>query len=160
MEKSYSEKVARVLEIGCYVMMLPAVFGFLLSLILAIFGFVILSERGNPFPLLGYLIFWLIPVFGFWLFSRYAKHSRSNLPESRITGMWISTVIFNGLLALPNLIWFFNFIFSDDKPNYQSSNMESATFMSAYFLIFIWQVATVVLSISALISHRKQKNVR
>ncbi len=85
MEKSYSEKNARVMEIGSYVMMLPALVGIFLTCFL---WFMAIASIGNRHETQSFLLFPLLPtaaiIWGIWLFVYYFKHSRDKLAEEKI----------------------------------------------------------------------------
>ncbi|HVE55448.1 MAG TPA: hypothetical protein VNB22_01380 [Pyrinomonadaceae bacterium] len=93
MEKTYSQKVARVFEIVDYFLLLPAGVG-------ALVGFFALFGQ----PLYGLLIYMILGV-GMALLVGYFKHSRGRLDEKYISVLWLTTAVYNFLLFLP---WLYN----------------------------------------------------
>ena len=93
MERTYSQKVARVFEIVDYFLLLPAAVG-------AAFGFFALFGQ----PLYGLLIYAVLGV-GIALLVGYFKHSRGRLDEKYISVLWLTTAVYNFLFFLP---WLYN----------------------------------------------------
>jgi hypothetical protein len=93
MEKTYSQKVARIFEIIDYLMLLPAAVG-------ALFGLALLGA--NPLYTLLLYTFLLI---GLVLLVGYFKHSRGRLDEKYFSGLWLTTAGYNFVLLLPSLYW-------------------------------------------------------
>jgi len=91
MEKTYSQKVARVFEIVDYFMLFPAGIG-------ALVGLVFLSKS----PGIAFLIYAILAV-GIALMVGYFKHSRGTLDESYFSALWITTAIYNFIPLLPCL---------------------------------------------------------
>ncbi len=89
MEKTYSQKVARVFEIVDYFLLLPAGVG-------ALVGFFALFGQ----PLYGLLIYTVLGV-GIALLVGYFKHSRGRLDEKYISALWLTSAVYNFLLFLP-----------------------------------------------------------
>lgn len=100
MEKTYSQKVARVFEIFNYFLIIPATLGALLA--------TLLLAGAAWFTLLIYTIYGI----GLALFVGYFRHSRGKLDEQKIPLLWITTAIYNFVLLLPCLfyvaMWFQN----------------------------------------------------
>jgi hypothetical protein len=97
MEKTYVQKVARVFEAICYVLLIPAVFGFFYALLLIIFGF----GAGEPYVVLCGLLPLVVTGVGIVLLVGYFKRSRDRLDEKYIAALWIGTIVYNFLLLLP-----------------------------------------------------------
>ncbi len=93
MERTYSQKVARVFEIIDYFLLIPAAIG-------ALVGFFILFGS----PLLGGLIYAGLGI-GIALMVGYIKHSRGKLSQDYISFLWIGTAIYNFMLLMPWLYW-------------------------------------------------------
>ena len=90
MEKSYSQKIARVFEIVDYILLLPAVAGvFLATLIFSVATFIV------------YGIF----IAGVILLVGYRRHARGNLSPENLSALWIGTAVYNFILLLPCLIF-------------------------------------------------------
>lgn len=90
MEKTYSQKIARVFEIVDYILLLPSILGvFLATLIFSIVTFLV------------YGIF----IAGVILLVGYRRHARGNLSPENLTALWIGTAVYNFILLLPCLIF-------------------------------------------------------
>lgn len=100
MERTYSQKAARVFEILDYVLLVPT----LISLIYPFF-FIIggITERSPKMVLIGFIPF-VIVIPGLILLFGYRKHAKDKLDEKYITTLWLTTAVYNLLLLLP---WLF-----------------------------------------------------
>jgi hypothetical protein len=156
MEKSYSEKVARLMEIGSYVMMLPASFGIFLTCFL---WFMVIASIGNRHEAQSILLYPLLPtaaiVWGIWLFIYYFKHSRRKLAEEKLKNMWISTLVFNFLLSFFSILSFSSIFIS---LRFQSAD-EMVMLLLSFFLA-IWHITSITLAIKALNSLKNNDNAR
>jgi hypothetical protein len=156
MEKTYSQKYARIMEIGSSIMMIPAAFGVFMTgfLWLMMIGSA-LDGRGN----LPNLSFPLIPtaaiIWGIWLLVYYFKHSRGKLAEERIKNMWISTLVFNVLLSFGSIYSFSGLFIS---LRFQSAD-EMVMLLLSFFLA-IWHITSITLAIKALNSLKRTDNAR
>ncbi len=145
MEKSYSEKVARIFEIGCYFMIVPAVFGLLYS----VFSIILVIPVAIIFAL------------GVLLFSCYADHSRGTLELNKVRIMWFSTILFNGLFSVPTVYSFANKIYEKGNLGFQEYNSgASVIWLTAFFTIVAWQIVATILPVTALISINRTCNLR
>lgn len=93
MERTYSQKVARVFEIIDYFLLVPAAIGLLVGLA-AIF----------ESPAIGGLVLAVLGI-GIALMVGYIKHSRGKLSHEYISVLWIGTAIYNFMLLLPWLYY-------------------------------------------------------
>ncbi len=89
MEKTYSQKIARVFEIADYILLLPAIFGVLMATLM--FGGATLIVYG-------------IFTGGVILLVGYRRHSRGNLSPENLTALWLGSAIYNFILLLPCLL--------------------------------------------------------
>src|SRR5688572_23218851 len=89
MEKTYSQKIARVFEIADYILLVPATFGVLAATL----GF-------NGVTLIIYVVF----IVGLILLIGYRRHWRGNLSPENLTALWIGTIVYNLILLLPSLL--------------------------------------------------------
>lgn len=95
MEKTYSQKIARVFEIICYVLLAPTI----LSLIYPVFFIIGGALEGNAaMVFIGFIPF-LIVAPGIALLVGYFKHSRGRLKEKNIPALWLETAIYNFILC-------------------------------------------------------------
>lgn len=89
MQKTYSQKVARVFEVIGYLMLLPAAIG-------ALAGFLAIANQ----PLYALLIYVILGI-GVTLLVGYFKYSRGRLEEKFCSALWLTTAVYNFLLLLP-----------------------------------------------------------
>jgi hypothetical protein len=171
MGKSYSEKVAGVFEIVCCLLSVPASLGLVLSLYFWIIGVGYLAEKGNPNLLIIAFTILLMAVLGWSLVYGYAKHSRSALGAKKIKFMWLSSIIFNFLLSILAIYWYYNPVFTKlDFPSFQTLNSNSQIlwiliysqilWILIYYTIVAWQIVAMILPITALVSIKRNDNVR
>lgn len=97
MEKTYSQKVARVFEVISYVLLVPAFFGFFYAVLLIIFGL----GAGDAYVFFCGLVPVMVAAAGIMLLVGYFKRSRDRLDEKYISALWIGTMVYNFLLLLP-----------------------------------------------------------
>lgn len=101
MEKTYSQKIAGVFEIICYVLLVPT----FLSLIYPIFFIIGGAFAGSAKMVsLGFIPF-LIVAPGLVLLVGYFKHARGRLDEKYSSALWLTTAVYNFLLFLPWLYY-------------------------------------------------------
>jgi hypothetical protein len=156
MVKSYSQKIARVMEIGSYVMMIPASFGVFLTGVLWFIAFSRVYESQDISSIfLSALIPITIIVWGIWLFVYYFKHSRGKLAERKVKNMWISTLVFNVPLSFVSVFSSVSIVTSIRALTYEVIAMAFSS-----FIIVIWHVTTVTLAINVLGSIKNSDNVR
>ena len=99
MEKTYSQKVARVFEIICCILLIPTCFGLIYPVFFIIGGLM----GGNTEVFLYGLLPFIIVGVGVVLLVGYFKHSRGRLDEKYISTLWMGTAVYNFLLLLPFL---------------------------------------------------------
>ncbi len=138
MEKSYSEKVARVFEIGCYFMIIPGILATLYSFLTIILAIPVL----------------ILFLLGIWMFKSYIKHSRGLLEASEVVLMWILSFMLNTVFALAGVL-----VFSSADWNMPESIGESAWFFTALSMVG-WWIAAAILPITALVSLKNNDNDR
>jgi hypothetical protein len=138
MEKSYSEKVARVFEIGCYFMIVPGILATLYSFLTIILAIPVL----------------ILFLLGIWMFKSYIKHSRGLLEESEVVLMWVLSFMLNTVFALVGVS-----AFSSANWSVPESIGESAWFFTALSMVG-WWITAAILPITALISIKKSDNAR
>jgi hypothetical protein len=100
MERTYSQKVARVFELICYVLLIPAIISLIYPAI-AVFGG-LLQGRAEVF-FVGLIPFGIAGV-GVILLIGYHKLAENELDENLFSTLWIATAIYNFLLLLPWLL--------------------------------------------------------
>jgi hypothetical protein len=93
MEKTYSQKVARVFEVIDYFLLFPAAIGALVS--------VFALMAGSAYALLTLAVL----TVGIILMVGYFKHSRGRLDEKYFSALWLTSAGFNFLLFLPWLYY-------------------------------------------------------
>lgn len=90
MEKTYSQKIARVFEIVDYILLLPAVLGLLLAT---------LTFSGVTFIVYGIFTGGVILLVG------YRRHARGDLSPENLTALWLGSAVYNFILLLPCLFF-------------------------------------------------------
>ena len=90
MEKTYSQKIARVFEIVDYILLLPAIPGVLLATL--------------AFSALTFIVYGVFIV-GVLLLVGYRRHARGALGPENFSMLWIATAVYNFILLLPCLIY-------------------------------------------------------
>lgn len=137
-EKTFSQKVARALEILDYFLLLPTAFGLLYAAMLI----VVVPWIGLPiFAFAGY---------GFFLMTRYFKHSRGRLSEKQTATMWIGTAIYNFIMFAPCICYSFSYL----RPFQDTSEAPKIAVLG---LILVGYITIIVFSISAYLSNNAQK---
>jgi hypothetical protein len=129
-----SQKAARGFEIVGYVMLIPAIFGLIAA------SFFITEAPWFT------LLIWAFAGYGVALLVKYYNHSRGRLPENKIAGMWIGTIVYNLVLLLPTL-YFMAASFSFERTF--STRPNDIIGLSIVF----WWIIAVVGAASALKSH-------
>jgi hypothetical protein len=105
LEKTFSQKAARVFEIAGYLLLIPATLWLLVSFMLvlmAISSFRLENIQFQILILIGTLTPSFIYILGVLLLTGYFKHSRGTFGENKITPLWIGTLLYN---LLPLLIF-------------------------------------------------------
>jgi hypothetical protein len=160
MEKSYSEKVARVFEIGCYFMIIPGILGILLSLYIWVSGIGLLFTTGNPLVLVIAAIILSPAIIGFWLFSAYIKHSRGSLETDKINRMWVLSIILNGIFSLPIAFAVIATLGSGTSMGLSINSISEIILLTLKLSMIAWWIAATILPITALVSIKRNDNVR
>lgn len=93
MQRTYSQKVARVFEVIDYFLLFPAVIGALVGLAAL--------QSAPQYTLLMYAVL----TVGITLLVGYFKHSRGRLDEKCFSALWLTSAVFNFLLFLPWLYY-------------------------------------------------------
>jgi len=149
MEKTYSQKVARIFEIVDYFLLIPAAIG-------AFFGFFVLV--GSPFTAWYAILFYVFLVVGLVLMVGYFRHSRGYLDEQNISFLWITSVVYNFLLLLP---WLYGAasILQGDGLKYYEDNFNVVQIYAYFFLVSIvlGYIAAIVFSIKAYSFEKRKK---
>jgi hypothetical protein len=153
LEKTFSQKAARILEIAAYLLLVPATAWWFLSFILVI-G-VVASFRLEHFPyqifdnLIPVIIPSLIYSLGVLLLTGYFKHSRGTLGENKIIPLWIGTFLYN-LSPLLAVIYQIVVMPGDFQ------NIDFKQFLSPYAVLslslVLWWIIAVLLSAGAIYS--------
>ena len=130
-EKTFSQKVARGLEILSYLLLIVAVLSLLGGVILILYV---------PIMFILYWLWFSIPTalvacYGIFLMMRYVKHSRGDLDEDKIASMWIGTIVYNSLLSCPFLYAVITFTQERFSPvEHFTDNSSVITYLSACLL--------------------------
>lgn len=110
MEKSYSEKLARVFEIVGYVLLIPIIFkGILWIIPLFIYGGILsfaalFSRKHFIYGAIFFAVYFVmlgIFIFGIRLLVGYFRHSRKRLEKKKVDKLWVKTIIFNAIFFFP-----------------------------------------------------------
>lgn len=135
MEKTYSQKIARVFEIADYILLLPAILGVLLAT-LAFSGFT--------------LIIYGIFIAGVILLIGYRRHWRGNLSSENLIALWTGTAIYNLILLLPCL-------FAASKVLQNGISGEMGLYFPVLFGIVSGYLAAIVCSLKAYQFEKRRK---
>ena len=142
MEKTYSQKIALLLGIISIVLLIPSLLG-------VFFACLIIAEV----PVFT-MVIWIVFIIGVTMLIGYFKHSSGNLDAEKVTILWVSTAIYNGIFGTFYLIFFASAVFD---------NSNSRGDRSIFFVILLaglWCVAATVLPITALFSIKRNDNAR
>ena len=97
LEKTFSQKAARVFEIVAYLLIVPAIAYLILSFFYVLIGLIAIYKDYQPFQILALLIS-LTPLLvfsiGIILLVGYFKHSRGTLGENKIIPLWLGTFFY------------------------------------------------------------------
>lgn len=148
LEKTVSQKIARVFEIVDYFLLVPSLAGLL-------FGIAMLSDK-NSLPL-GLAICTVFTI-GTTLLVGYFKHSRGRLSEKSTVALWIGTILFNALFLLPTL--FFAIRDMNLKMFLDRGSNFTAMALSPYGLMGLWWAIAIGGSIIALKDNRASQKYR
>jgi hypothetical protein len=148
MQKTYSQKVARVFEVIDYFLLLPAAFGALVGLV------------SFPYsPLFALLLYGVLSV-GIVLLVGYFKHSRGRLDEKYSGALWLTTAVYNFVFLLPVLYWASILLQTGDFRNF-NGELDGGTIFFFIFLsgaVFSY-LSAVVFSIKAFTFERRKKYI-
>jgi hypothetical protein len=145
MEKTYSQKVARVFEIIDYFMLLPAAIGFL-------FGLALIASN----PLYTMLLYAFL-ISGIILLVGYFKHSRGRLDEKYFSALWLTTAGYNLVLLLPSLYSASTLLQTESFKGYEG-NSALISFLFLLGLVFSY-LGAIVFSIKAFSFERRKKYI-
>jgi hypothetical protein len=132
---TYSQKIARFLEIVGYILLIPAVYGLFISIVLIFWA---------PWVT---LIIWIISGFGIALLIGYFKHSRDRLPVEQINRMWYGTIAYNFIPLLFSFYYFYQKATAETQPYHYRQDDNGLIFMT---LLTVWWTIAIFASISAL----------
>jgi hypothetical protein len=158
MNKTFSQKIARIFEIVGYLWLIPSIYMLFFALVLMLYSIAFLAN-GSVVGLVGILI-GVIPfvIFGFGVFllRKYYKHSRGLLDEEEILPLWFITLIFNLVFLLP-AIYFYSV-----SPPVDFLDIDAAQYGTLLIGILtpFWWAAAVVLSGAAIVSEIKNQKYR
>jgi hypothetical protein len=151
MEKTYSQKIAGIFEIICYVLLVPTI----LSLIYPVFFMIGGGLQGSAEIFLFGFVPFLIVAPGIVLLVGYCKHSRGRLKEKNIPALWLGTAIYNLALLLPWL-FFVSTSLNDIRFSYPES--DSLIIMCRPLVIVFGYLTAIIASLKAY-SFEKRKKV-
>ncbi len=150
MEKTYSQKVARVFEILDYVLLIPTIISLIYPVLFITGG---ITERSPEMVLIGFVPF-IIVFSGLVLLFGYRKHAKDKLDEKYIPTLWLTTAIYNFLLLLP---WLFIAAKGLQSSRGFSDGKNLQWFFITVSVVFVY-IAAIVCSLKAY-SLEKRKNV-
>ena len=108
MNKTVSQKIARVFEIAGYLWLIASIYLVFCASILIFFSIAFLANGavvGFVGLLVGIISFGIFGL-GAFLLRKYYKHSRGRLDEEQILPLWFGTLIFNSMFLLPGIYIF------------------------------------------------------
>jgi hypothetical protein len=153
MEKTYSQKVSRVFEIICYLLLIPTFVSLIYPFIMFVSG---LTSGQGELALIGLLPFAIVGV-GIALLIGYYKHSRGFLEEKKVPALWMTTAIYNLLLLLP---WLGGAASVLQKPNYYRHEAAGIPAEFLYLLVPIFgYIFAIVFAMKAYSFERRQKYI-
>lgn len=150
MERTYSQKAARVFEILDYVLLIPTIISLIYPLLFMIGG---ITERSPKMVLMGFVPF-IIVFPGLILLFGYRKHAKDKLDEKYIPTLWLTTAVYNFLLLLP---WLFIAAKGFQSPRGFSDGENLKGFLITVSAVFGY-IAAIVCSLKAYLLE-KRKNV-
>ena len=134
-KKTFSQKIARVFEIVNYLMA---------PIPLALGGLILFFA---PWMFLLVLMIWMFCGPGLWLAALYFRHSRGELDEEKILGMWLGTIAFNGLFLLVNVCVVCRNYNSPGKSLYP---LVIQTVETVWVVLVIWWILAIILALTAI----------
>lgn len=150
MEKTYSQRIARVFEIICYVLLAPTILGLIYPVFFLIIG--ALARSAEMF-FFGFIPFLTVAP-GIVLLFGYFKHSRGRLKEKNIPALWIGTAVYNFLLLLP---WLSFVSVELHEGNFGKKGTDSLFLLGGTLTIVFGYLATIVFSLKAYSFERRKK---
>lgn len=146
MQKTFSQKVARVFEIIDYFLLIPAAIGVLVAVVItfggSVYGLLILAAL----------------IVGLALQVGYFKHSRGRLDENHISLLWLSSAIFNFLLFLPWLYGASVMLQNGGLKNYEGETDGGRVFYYLFLVgINLSYIAAIVFSVKAYSFEKRKK---
>ncbi len=142
---THSQTIAKIFAFVGYILIIPTSFIAFFLLLALIYGLFLPSPEVFGAAFISLLIY----TFGLILFIGYHKHKRGKLAEGKIIPLWIGTIVFNFLLAAPQL-WNIFFTLSIQEMN--EALIQSGVFGGVYLVLLLWQVLAVFMGINALIN--------
>ena len=143
MNKTVSQKIARVFEIAGYLWLGPSI----ISLFLPFLYSIMFIFTGHPEGIVALAVIAGIFGTGIFLLVKYYQHSRGWLDEDKVLPLWFGTLIFNSLFLLPTIY----FYFSSSSRSY-SYNTEQSILTLIWYLPPFWWAMAVLLSVAAIVS--------
>ncbi len=138
MEKSLSQRIARLLEIINYFILVPTT---LIEFFVLGSSFIALIQ-GQIIGFLCCSVITAVYAFGTLLLYGYRKHSRGKMSRAAVLRLWIGTILFNSIPA----IWMSSFLVGDNH----FTNGDQFWFYN----IFGSYISVILLAVAALISTR------
>ena len=135
MEKTYSQKIARVFEIADYILLVPAILGILLAT---------LFFSGATLVVYGIFIAGIILLVG------YRRHWRGDLDPENLTKLWSGTAVYNSILLLP---W----LFGASKMLQKGVSADSAFFFIFVLAVVFGYLAAIVGAVKAFQFEKRRK---
>jgi hypothetical protein len=136
-KKTYSQKIARVFEITNY---------FMVTAMVVLTGTAILTGI-IIFFIPTFIVILIFCVAGSVLGIKYIKHSRGELDEEKVLGMWVGTIFLNALPLLISIYVFYKELSSINESNYRQ---DFGIFTLIWIILMIWWSLAVVISITAI----------
>lgn len=153
MEKTYSQKVARVFEIICYVLLAPTFLSLIYPVVFIIGG---MLEGSVKMVSLGFIPF-LIVVPGMILLVGYFKHSRGRLDEKYSSVLWLTTAVYNFLLFLPWL-YYCSVLLQESNFRGYYGNGALLSFLFTLGMVFGY-IAAITFSLKAFSFEKRRKYI-
>ncbi len=134
---THSQSIAKVFVIACYILLIPAVAAVLFSMMSNLLDAAVPIVAGS---------------FGIYLLMGYRKHKAGELSSSKVSALWFGTIGYNFLLLIPPTIFMFSL---KSLGEINSTITSGGTFALLYFALITWQILSILLAASALLSNRK-----
>ncbi|HEY8559566.1 MAG TPA: hypothetical protein VIL74_04120 [Pyrinomonadaceae bacterium] len=145
-EKTYSQKIARMFEIVDYILLPPASFGLFLAVFMV-----------GVSPLIPLLLYAFAGV-GFVLLAGYFKHSRGRLADKYVSALWLATAVYNSVLFLPCLYWASTLLQTDTFLDYEGKVDSFGVMLFTFVLGTVFGYLTaIVFALRAFSFERRKK---